>query len=39
MDEKGFMLGVVGCSKRIFNKASYEARKRGALSRMALEGG
>jgi hypothetical protein len=28
MDEKGFMLGVVGRSKRIFSKASYEGRKR-----------
>jgi hypothetical protein len=28
MDEKGFMLGVVGCSKRIFSKDSYEGRKR-----------
>jgi hypothetical protein len=27
-DEKGLMLGVVGCSKRIFSKASYEAGKR-----------
>jgi hypothetical protein len=28
MDEKGFMLGVVGCSKRIFSKALYKDRKR-----------
>jgi hypothetical protein len=28
MDEKGFMLGVVGRSKSIFSKASYEVRKR-----------
>jgi hypothetical protein len=28
MDEKGFMLEVVGRSKRIFSKASYKARKR-----------
>jgi hypothetical protein len=27
MDEKGFMLGVVGRSKRIFSRASYEDRK------------
>jgi hypothetical protein len=28
MDEKGFLLGVVGRSKRIFSKASYEDGKR-----------
>lgn len=28
MDEKGFLLGVVGRSKRIFSKASYEEGKR-----------
>ena len=28
MDEKGFMLGAVGRSKRIFSKASYEDGKR-----------
>jgi hypothetical protein len=28
MDEKGFMLGVVGRSKRIFSRASYEEGKR-----------
>jgi hypothetical protein len=28
MDEKGFMLGAVGCSKRVFSKDSYEGRKR-----------
>ena len=28
MDEKGFMLGVIGRSKRIFSKASYEEGKR-----------
>jgi hypothetical protein len=28
MDEKGFMPGVVGCSKRIFSKASSEDGKR-----------
>jgi hypothetical protein len=28
MDEKGFMLGVVGRSKRIFSKASYKTGKR-----------
>jgi hypothetical protein len=28
MDEKGFMLGVVGHSERVFNKASYEDQKR-----------
>jgi hypothetical protein len=28
MDEKGFMLGTVGRSKRIFSKASYKDRKR-----------
>jgi hypothetical protein len=28
IDEKGFMLGIVGCSKRIFSKALYKARKR-----------
>jgi hypothetical protein len=28
MGEKGFMLGVVGRSKRIFSKASYEDEKR-----------
>ena len=28
MDEKGFMLGIVGRSKRIFSKASYEDGKR-----------
>jgi hypothetical protein len=28
MDEKGFMLGVVGRSKRIFSRTSYEERKR-----------
>jgi hypothetical protein len=28
MDEKGFMLGVIGRSKRIFSKASYEYEKR-----------
>ena len=28
MDEKGFMLGVVGRLKRIFSKDSYEAKKR-----------
>jgi hypothetical protein len=28
MDEKGFMLGVVGRSKRIFSRTSYKERKR-----------
>jgi hypothetical protein len=28
MDEKDFTLGVIGCSKRIFSKASYKYRKR-----------
>jgi hypothetical protein len=28
MDEKGFMLGVVGRSKRIFSRTSYEEGKR-----------
>jgi hypothetical protein len=28
MDEKGFMLGVMGCSKRIFSRTSYEEGKR-----------
>ncbi|KAI1667071.1 hypothetical protein L13192_09315 [Pyrenophora tritici-repentis] len=32
MDEKGFMLGIVGRSKRIFSKASYEdQRSRGTI--------
>ena len=31
MDEKGFMLGAVGRSKRIFSKASYEAGKRRSM--------
>jgi hypothetical protein len=31
IDEKGFMLRVVGRSKRIFSKASYEARKRRSI--------
>jgi hypothetical protein len=31
MDEKGFMLGVVSRSKRIFSKASYEAGRRRGL--------
>jgi hypothetical protein len=31
MDEKGFMLGVVGRSKRIFSKASYKTRKRRSI--------
>jgi hypothetical protein len=28
VDEKGYMLGVVGRSKRIFSKASYEDRRK-----------
>jgi hypothetical protein len=28
MDEKGFMLGVVGRSRRIFSRTSYKERKR-----------
>jgi hypothetical protein len=28
MDEKGFMLGVVGRSKRIFSRTSYKEGKR-----------
>jgi hypothetical protein len=28
MDEKGFMLGVIGRSKRIFSKALYKDGKR-----------
>jgi hypothetical protein len=39
MDGNSFMLGVVGRSKRIFSKASYETKKRRALYRMALESG
>jgi hypothetical protein len=31
MDEKGFMLGVVSRSKRIFSKALYEAGRRRGL--------
>jgi hypothetical protein len=39
MDEKGFMLGVVSRSKRIFSRASYEEGRGGVLYRMALESG
>jgi hypothetical protein len=31
MDEKGFMLGVVGRTKRVFSKASYEAGGRRSI--------
>jgi hypothetical protein len=31
MDKKGFMLRAVGRLKRIFSKASYEARKRRSI--------
>jgi hypothetical protein len=39
MDEKGFMLGTIGRSKRIFSTASYKARKRRIIIQDALKNG
>ena len=39
MDEKGFMIGVIGNSKRVFTRAQWERKQSLQPSRMDLESG